>query len=195
MADGWTRPASTVTFPVWERQIWTEPGRFSSQCDIISWGCISAKRLLYNFSSRLMCLRKWLLKVLTVDPSCTFLDSQLTQSCAGSGASFLHSECLVFCVISLARPTSIFCPFISVSGWYNRLYINFILRRHIFFFMLQTYFPTMLMVMLSWVSFWIDRRAVPARVSLGTETSINTSYTQNAQKKTFWCDATLKVNK
>ncbi|MEQ2212230.1 hypothetical protein XENOCAPTIV_027876, partial [Xenoophorus captivus] len=51
--------------------------------------------------------------------------------------------------------------------WYNRLFINFILRRHIFFFMLQTYFPTMLMVVLSWVSFWIDRRAVPARVSLG----------------------------
>ncbi|KAG9332376.1 hypothetical protein JZ751_014972, partial [Albula glossodonta] len=57
---------------------------------------------------------------------------------------------------------------LPVSCWYNRLYINFILRRHIFFFMLQTYFPTMLMVMLSWVSFWIDRRAVPARVSLGT---------------------------
>ncbi|XP_061559050.1 gamma-aminobutyric acid receptor subunit rho-3a isoform X3 [Phycodurus eques] len=57
--------------------------------------------------------------------------------------------------------------FYSSTGWYNRLYINFILRRHIFFFMLQTYFPTMLMVMLSWVSFWIDRRAVPARVSLG----------------------------
>jgi len=32
---------------------------------------------------------------------------------------------------------------------------------------LQSYFPAMLMVMLSWVSFWIDRRAVPARVSLG----------------------------
>lgn len=52
-------------------------------------------------------------------------------------------------------------------GWYNRLYINFTLRRHIFFFLLQTYFPATLMVMLSWVSFWIDRRAVPARVSLG----------------------------
>lgn len=56
----------------------------------------------------------------------------------------------------------------SSPGWYNRLYINFTLRRHIFFFLLQTYFPATLMVMLSWVSFWIDRRAVPARVSLGT---------------------------
>ncbi|XP_026355742.2 gamma-aminobutyric acid receptor subunit rho-3 [Ursus arctos] len=56
--------------------------------------------------------------------------------------------------------------FYSSTGWYNRLFINFVLRRHIFF-VLQTYFPAMLMVMLLWVSFWIDRRAVPARVSLG----------------------------
>ena len=54
-----------------------------------------------------------------------------------------------------------------LPGWYNRLYIHFTLRRHIFFFLLQTYFPATLMVMLSWVSFWIDRRAVPARVPLG----------------------------
>nr|XP_029510449.1 gamma-aminobutyric acid receptor subunit rho-3-like [Oncorhynchus nerka] len=66
-------------------------------------------------------------------------------------------------------------PSLSTPGWYNRLYINFILRRHIFFFMLQTYFPTMLMVMLSWVSFWIDRRAVPARVSLGITTVLTMS--------------------
>ncbi|TRZ03399.1 hypothetical protein DNTS_010186 [Danionella cerebrum] len=57
--------------------------------------------------------------------------------------------------------------FIGAIGWYNRLFINFTLRRHIFFFLLQTYFPATLMVMLSWVSFWIDRRAVPARVPLG----------------------------
>uniref|UniRef100_A0A8D2L6V7 GABA(C) receptor n=1 Tax=Varanus komodoensis TaxID=61221 RepID=A0A8D2L6V7_VARKO len=61
--------------------------------------------------------------------------------------------------------------FYSSTGWYNRLFINFALRRHIFFFVLQSYFPSMLMVMLSWVSFWIDRRAVPARVSLGKPSS------------------------
>ncbi|XP_075450168.1 gamma-aminobutyric acid receptor subunit rho-3 isoform X2 [Ascaphus truei] len=63
----------------------------------------------------------------------------------------------------------------SSTGWYNRLFINFILRRHIFFFLLQSYFPAMLMVMLSWVSFWIDRRAVPARVSLGITTVLTMS--------------------
>ncbi|CAI5772840.1 gamma-aminobutyric acid receptor subunit rho-3 isoform X1 [Podarcis muralis] len=65
--------------------------------------------------------------------------------------------------------------FYSSTGWYNRLFINFALRRHIFFFVLQSYFPSMLMVMLSWVSFWIDRRAVPARVSLGITTVLTMS--------------------
>uniref|UniRef100_A0A672JTK7 Gamma-aminobutyric acid type A receptor subunit rho2 n=1 Tax=Sinocyclocheilus grahami TaxID=75366 RepID=A0A672JTK7_SINGR len=65
--------------------------------------------------------------------------------------------------------------FYSSTGWYNRLYINFSLRRHIFFFLLQTYFPATLMVMLSWVSFWIDCRAVPARVSLGITTVLTMS--------------------
>uniref|UniRef100_A0A668UIA3 Gamma-aminobutyric acid receptor subunit rho-1 n=1 Tax=Oreochromis aureus TaxID=47969 RepID=A0A668UIA3_OREAU len=65
--------------------------------------------------------------------------------------------------------------FYSSTGWYNRLYIHFTLRRHIFFFLLQTYFPATLMVMLSWVSFWIDRRAVPARVPLGITTVLTMS--------------------
>ncbi|KPP79286.1 gamma-aminobutyric acid receptor subunit rho-1-like [Scleropages formosus] len=65
--------------------------------------------------------------------------------------------------------------FYSSTGWYNRLYITFTLRRHIFFFLLQIYFPATLMVMLSWVSFWIDRRAVPARVPLGITTVLTMS--------------------
>eukprot|EP00073_Rattus_norvegicus_P050973 XP_017453357.1 PREDICTED: gamma-aminobutyric acid receptor subunit rho-3 isoform X1 [Rattus norvegicus] len=67
------------------------------------------------------------------------------------------------------------CSLELESWWYYRLFINFVLRRHIFFFVLQTYFPAMLMVMLSWVSFWIDRRAVPARVSLGITTVLTMS--------------------
>uniref|UniRef100_A0A673I0X8 Gamma-aminobutyric acid type A receptor subunit rho1 n=1 Tax=Sinocyclocheilus rhinocerous TaxID=307959 RepID=A0A673I0X8_9TELE len=65
--------------------------------------------------------------------------------------------------------------YLCFPGWYNRLYIHFTLRRHVFFFLLQTYFPATLMVMLSWVSFWIDRRAVPARVPLGITTVLTMS--------------------
>uniref|UniRef100_A0A3Q3FLK5 GABA(C) receptor n=1 Tax=Labrus bergylta TaxID=56723 RepID=A0A3Q3FLK5_9LABR len=83
---------------------------------------------------------------------------------------------------SLNTMTEYLCPSFSSRishqpswRWYNRLYIHFTLRRHIFFFLLQTYFPATLMVMLSWVSFWIDRRAVPARVPLGITTVLTMS--------------------
>uniref|UniRef100_A0A673FQX5 Gamma-aminobutyric acid receptor subunit rho-1-like n=1 Tax=Sinocyclocheilus rhinocerous TaxID=307959 RepID=A0A673FQX5_9TELE len=93
------------------------------------------------------------------------------ESCEYDRLRFNIVLSLIIVFISVVNvPYSLF-----LSGWYNRLYINFILRRHIFFFMLQTYFPTMLMVMLSWVSFWIDRRAVPARVSLGITTVLTMS--------------------
>lgn len=82
----------------------------------------------------------------------------------GGGAS-KHSSHITQLSSLLPQPVLLF--FFFPTGWYNRLFINFALRRHIFFFVLQSYFPAMLMVMLSWVSFWIDRRAVPARVSLG----------------------------
>nr|CAD7453572.1 unnamed protein product [Timema tahoe] len=43
----------------------------------------------------------------------------------------------------------------------------FHLKRHTGFFMLQVYVPCGLIVCCSWVSFWIDPDAVPARVHLG----------------------------
>nr|XP_030119649.3 gamma-aminobutyric acid receptor subunit rho-3 isoform X2 [Taeniopygia guttata] len=79
--------------------------------------------------------------------------------------------------------------FYSSTGWYNRLFINFALRRHIFFFVLQSYFPAMLMVMLSWVSFWIDRRAVPARVSLGITTVLTMSTIMTGASGMYSMDA------
>ncbi|XP_069133153.1 glycine receptor subunit alpha-2-like, partial [Argopecten irradians] len=41
------------------------------------------------------------------------------------------------------------------------------LTRNIGFFMIQIYVPTVLIVSLSWVSFWLSIDAVPARISLG----------------------------
>ncbi|KAI5700154.1 hypothetical protein M8J75_014970 [Diaphorina citri] len=51
--------------------------------------------------------------------------------------------------------------------------INFQLKRNTGFFVLQTYVPCSLMVCSSWVSFWIDPDAVPARVSLGVTTVLS----------------------
>ena len=44
------------------------------------------------------------------------------------------------------------------------------MKRQIGYYLAQMYFPTMLVVFFSWVSFWIDRAAAPARTSLGVTT-------------------------
>ncbi|KAL3123254.1 hypothetical protein niasHT_006797 [Heterodera trifolii] len=49
------------------------------------------------------------------------------------------------------------------------------LNRQIGYHVVQTYLPTGLIVMISWVSFWIDRRAVPARVTLSFTTMLSLS--------------------
>lgn len=53
------------------------------------------------------------------------------------------------------------------SGAYRRLTITFQLTRNIGYFIFQAFLPCMLIVMLSWISFWINMEASPARVGLG----------------------------
>ncbi|CAF4401523.1 unnamed protein product, partial [Rotaria magnacalcarata] len=56
------------------------------------------------------------------------------------------------------------------TGVYQRLSLSFILQRNIGYFLFQTYLPSMLIVILSWVSFWINHEATSARVALGITT-------------------------
>ncbi|KAL3123252.1 hypothetical protein niasHT_006795 [Heterodera trifolii] len=49
------------------------------------------------------------------------------------------------------------------------------LNRQIGYHVVQSFIPTGLIVMISWVSFWIDRRAVPARVTLSFTTLLSLS--------------------
>lgn len=53
-------------------------------------------------------------------------------------------------------------------GDYVVMTIFFDLSRRMGYFTIQTYIPCILTVVLSWVSFWINKDAVPARTSLGT---------------------------
>ena len=50
--------------------------------------------------------------------------------------------------------------------------LSFKLQRNIGYFVFQTYLPSILIVMLSWVSFWINHEATSARVALGKKQSI-----------------------
>ncbi|KAG5861734.1 hypothetical protein JTB14_001479 [Gonioctena quinquepunctata] len=52
------------------------------------------------------------------------------------------------------------------TGIYQRLSLSFKLQRNIGYFIFQTYLPSILIVMLSWVSFWINHEATSARVAL-----------------------------
>lgn len=55
-------------------------------------------------------------------------------------------------------------------GNYSRLACEFLFVRRLGYYIIQIYIPSSLIVVLSWVSFWLDRNAVPARVALGITT-------------------------
>lgn len=57
--------------------------------------------------------------------------------------------------------------FSPLLGESQHLVLSFELRRNVGYFVFQTYLPSILIVMLSWVSFWINHEATSARVALG----------------------------
>uniref|UniRef100_A0A914DSZ6 Gamma-aminobutyric acid receptor subunit beta n=2 Tax=Acrobeloides nanus TaxID=290746 RepID=A0A914DSZ6_9BILA len=60
---------------------------------------------------------------------------------------------------------------ISLStGNYSRLTTYFTFKRNIGFYLIQIYFPSSLIVVISWVSFWLNREATQARVAIGVTT-------------------------
>uniref|UniRef100_A0A914XN92 Neurotransmitter-gated ion-channel transmembrane domain-containing protein n=1 Tax=Plectus sambesii TaxID=2011161 RepID=A0A914XN92_9BILA len=69
---------------------------------------------------------------------------------------------------------------VTSSGSYVRLWVSFDFHRNAGFYVMQVCVPAILVVCISWVSFWINRDSAPARTSLGiltvlTETQLMTS--------------------
>ena len=51
-------------------------------------------------------------------------------------------------------------------------------KREFSYYLLTIYVPCCMLVIVSWVSFWLDPNAVPARVSLGVTTLLTMSTQQ-----------------
>ncbi|XP_023215415.1 gamma-aminobutyric acid receptor alpha-like [Centruroides sculpturatus] len=60
-------------------------------------------------------------------------------------------------------------------GEFSVLKANFNLRRRMGYFLIQVYVPCTLIVVLSWVSFWINREATSDRIGLGITTVLTLS--------------------
>jgi Neurotransmitter-gated ion-channel transmembrane region len=71
---------------------------------------------------------------------------------------------------------------VIVTGNFTCLEIVFSFRRRLGYYLFHTYVPTCLIVIMSWISFWIRPEAVPARVTLGV-TSLLTLSTQHANSQ------------
>merc|ERR1712223_2103632 len=74
------------------------------------------------------------------------------------------------------------CTTVYSTGKFTCLEVVFKFKRRLGYFMFHTYIPTCLIVMMSWISFWIKPEAVPARVTLGV-TSLLTLSTQHANSQ------------
>lgn len=68
------------------------------------------------------------------------------------------------------------------TGNFTCLEVVFVLKRRLGYYLFHTYIPTCLIVIMSWVSFWIKPEAAPARVTLGV-TSLLTLSTQHAKSQ------------
>ena len=72
------------------------------------------------------------------------------------------------------------------AGEYSCLKVELIFKREFSYYLITIYVPCCMLVIVSWVSFWLDPNAVPARVSLGVTTLLTMS-TQQVRYFIYLC--------
>jgi len=80
---------------------------------------------------------------------------------------------------TLEKYISDYCNIKTNTGEYSCLTVDLTFKREFSYYLLTIYVPCCMLVIVSWVSFWLDPNAVPARVSLGVTTLLTMS-TQTA---------------
>lgn len=75
----------------------------------------------------------------------------------------------------IEKYSSDYCNVNTSTGEYSCLLMELTLKREFSYYMLTIYVPTCMLVIVSWFSFWIDPKAVPARVALGVTTLLTMS--------------------
>ena len=83
---------------------------------------------------------------------------------------------------------------LSIPGAGSCLVAQFHMKRSVSFHLIQSYLPSILIVAISWVSFWMDLDSVPGRISLGVITLLAVSSQAGLGKleivlvpKNNWC--------
>ncbi|XP_055332849.1 gamma-aminobutyric acid receptor subunit alpha-2-like [Paramacrobiotus metropolitanus] len=71
------------------------------------------------------------------------------------------------------------CSSNTATGSYSCLKVALFFQREFSYYLVQVYVPTCMLIFVSWVSFWLDPEATPARVSLGVTTLLTMATTQS----------------
>ncbi|OQV20937.1 Glutamate-gated chloride channel [Hypsibius exemplaris] len=72
-----------------------------------------------------------------------------------------------------------YCTSVTSTGSYSCLKVLLFLEREFSYYLVQVYVPTCMLILVSWVSFWLDPEATPARVTLGVTTLLTMATTQS----------------
>lgn len=82
----------------------------------------------------------------------------------------------------------------AFEGNYSSLSFTVSLQREIGFYLLDYYLPSMMIVAISWVSFWLQADASPPRIMLGTSTMLSFITLSSSQSKTLPKVSYIKVS-
>lgn len=83
----------------------------------------------------------------------------------------MNSKCICMDLkIFFVSQSNNFSKYFNISGEYSCLKVDLLFKREFSYYLIQIYIPCCMLVIVSWVSFWLDPNAIPARVSLGVTT-------------------------